>query len=108
MMLRGDVWWVNFDPSVGQEVKKRRPAIIVSSNNSNKYLRRFQVVPLSGQTSKLYPSETLIKLAGKENKAMADQLTTVSELRFINKIGAISSDELLAVDKVIKIQLDLT
>ncbi len=107
MKQRGDIWWVNFDPSVGQEVKKRRPAIIISNNTSNKYLKRYQVVPLSTQTGKLYPSEAIVKLAGKESKAMADQLTTVSELRFMNQAGSITQDELIEVERIIKLQLGL-
>jgi mRNA interferase MazF len=47
MKQRGDISWINFDPSVGQEIKKKRPAIIVSNNMSNKYLKRFQVIPVS-------------------------------------------------------------
>ncbi len=107
MKQRGNVWWVNFDPSVGQEVKKKRPAIIISNNTSNKYLKRYQVVPLSTQTGKLYPSEAIVKLAGKESKAMADQLTTVSELRFMNQAGSITQDELIEVERIIKLQLGL-
>ena len=90
MKKRGDVWWINFDPSVGQEVKKKRPAVIVSNNTSNKYLKRYQVVPLSTQVGKIYPSETSISLQGQSSKAMADQLTTVSGLRFLNKIGSVT------------------
>lgn len=99
--------WVNFDPSVGQEVKKKRPAIIISNNTSNKHLKRYQVLPLSTQTEKIYPSETIVKLAGKESKAMADQLTTVSELRFINRAGSITQDELMEVERIVKLQLGL-
>ena len=107
MKNRGDVWWINFDPSVGQEVKKKRPAVIVSNNTSNKYLKRYQVIPLTTQTGKIYPSETPIKLQGKSSKAMADQLTTVSELRFIKKIGGVTKGELKSIEKIIKLQLDL-
>ncbi len=107
MKLRGDVWWVNFDPSVWQEVKKKRPAIIISNNTSNKYLKRYQVIPLSSQVGKLYPSETIVKLVGKESKAMADQLTTVSELRFISKAGVITQDELVEIERIVKLQLAL-
>ncbi|MGB3779310.1 MAG: type II toxin-antitoxin system PemK/MazF family toxin [Tunicatimonas sp.] len=107
MKQRGDVWWINFDPSVGQEVKKKRPAIVISNNTSNKHLKRYQVVPLSTQTGKFYPSETPVKLAGKESKAMADQLTTVSELRFINRAGSITQDELTEVERIVKLQLGL-
>ena len=108
MKRRGEVWWINFDPSVGQEVKKKRPAIVISNDTSNKHLKRYQVVPLSTQTGKLYPSETLVKLAGKEGKAMADQLTTVSELRFINRANSITQDELTEVERIVKLQLSLS
>lgn len=107
MKKRGEVCWVNFDPSVGNEIKMKRPAIIVSNNTSNKYLKRYQVLPLSTNVEKIYPSEALIDLNGKQNKAMADQLTTVSELRLINKIDSISNNELRSIETVIKLQLDL-
>ncbi len=46
-MLRGEVWWVNFDPCVGSEVQKQRPAVIISNNIANKNLERVVVVPLT-------------------------------------------------------------
>lgn len=104
---RGEIWWINFDPSVGQEVSKKRPGIVVSNDISNKYLGRYQVVPLSTQINKLYPSETLVKVKGKDNKAMADQLSTVSELRFMEKIGKVSNQELKEKERIIRLQLDL-
>jgi mRNA interferase MazF len=107
MKKRGEVWWVNFDPSIGQEIKKRRPAVIVSNDISNKHLKRYQVIPLSSQIQKIYPSEVKIKISGKESKVMADQIMTVSELRFMNKIGDVSASDMESIEKVIKIQLDL-
>ncbi len=59
-MKRGEVWWVNFDPSTGGEIKKTRPAIILSNDISNKYLNRVQVVPLTSSTDRLYPSEAYV------------------------------------------------
>ena len=81
MKKRGEVWWVNFDPAVGSEIRKKRPAIIVSNDVSNKYLNRFQVVPLTKRTDKLYPGEAIVTLNGQSRKAMCDQLTTVSNIR---------------------------
>jgi mRNA interferase MazF len=107
MKKRGEVWWINFDPSIGQEIKKKRPAIIVSNNISNKFLKRFQVVPLSSKSEKIYPSETKIRFAKIDGKALADQLTTVSELRFINKLGEITDKEMKALNQIIKLQLSL-
>ena len=82
MKKRGEIWWVNFDPSIGQEIKKKRPAVIISNDISNRFLRRYQVVPLSSRIQKLYPTEARIASGPMPSKAMADQLTTVSELRF--------------------------
>ncbi len=106
-MQRGEVWWVNFDPSVGGEIQKQPPAVIVSNDVSNKYLNRVQVVPLSTQVDRLYPSETIVTLDGKAQKAMADQLTTVSKLRLSNRAGRLSGADLVQIERVIKVQLDL-
>ena len=106
-MKRGEVWWVNFDPSVGGEIKKKRPAVIVSNNASNKFLNRVQVVPLTSKTDRLYPSEALVLLNDKESKAMADQLATVSKMRLFKRAGALSEEDLLKISEAIKIQLDI-
>jgi mRNA interferase MazF len=107
-MKRGEVWWIDFEPSVGSEITKQRPAVIVSNDVSNKFLNRVQVVPLtSKKTDKVYPSEALVTLNGKQGKALADQLTTVSILRLSNLEGKISKADLNKVEKAIRIQLDL-
>jgi len=106
-MLRGEVWWVNFDPSVGGETQKIRPAVIVSNDQSNKYMNRVQVVPLTSNTSKCYPSEAYIEVAGKLSKAMADQLATVSKLRLKSKICELSYPNILDIEHAIRVQLNL-
>lgn len=106
-MKRGEIWWVNFDPSVGGEIRKKRPAIIVSNDAANRHLNTVQVVPLTSNISKLYPSEAYVQVKGRKSKAMADQLTTASKQRFLNKDGDLKPSEMKAVERAIRTQLEL-
>jgi mRNA interferase MazF len=106
-MNRGEVWWVDFEPSIGSEIKKIRPAVIVSNDTSNRYLSRIQIVPLTSNTGRLYPSEAIVSIAGKESKAMADQIMTVDKARLKNALGTLSSADMKSLEKVIRIQLGI-
>ncbi len=106
-MKRGEVWWVNFEPAVGGEIRKRRPAVIVSNDAANKHLNRVQVVPMTSQVGRVYPSEALVTLKGRRGKAMADQLTTASKTRLTNRAGNLSNAEMQQVERAIKVQLNL-
>ena len=106
-MKRSEVWWVSFDPSVGGEIKKTRPAIIVSVDASNKSLNRVQVVPLTTNVSKIFPCEAFVTVSKRRHKAMADQIMTVSKQRLTKYFGSISVSDMDAVEGAIRIQLGL-
>jgi mRNA interferase MazF len=107
LIKRGEVWWVDFNPSIAGEIQKTRPAVIISNDFANEVSNRLQVVPITSNISKCYPCETYILVNDKKSKAMADQIMTVSKQRLKSKIGIVSNSEMMLIEKIIKLQLQL-
>lgn len=108
-MTRGDIYLVDFNPSVGSEIRKKRPALIISCNESNKHFSTVMVIPFSSKTEKVYPFEVLV---GKEDsgleadsKLKAPQMRSVDKARLKKYVGAINDDILREVEKAIKLHL---
>lgn len=106
-MKRGEVWWVEFDPALGTEIKKTRPAVIVSNDAANRNLARVVVVPLTSNTGKAYPGEAVVVIAGQASKAMADQIMAADKARLKNQLGSLAKADMLAVEDAIKVHLGL-
>lgn len=106
-MKRGEVWWGEFDPAVGSEIRKTRPAIIVSNDAANRNLARVVVVPLTSSAGQQYPGEALVTVAGRPGKAMADQIMAADKSRLKSQLGTLSKDDMLALEDAILVHLGM-
>ena len=106
-MKRGEIWWVEFDPSVGSEIRKTRPAVIVSNDAANRNLARVVVVPITSNTGRQYPGEAIVSVGGQSSKAMADQIMAADKSRLKNQLGTLSKPDMVAIEDAIKVHLGL-
>jgi mRNA interferase MazF len=86
-MKRFEVWLVNLDPTVGSEIKKTRPAVIVSPDELNANLQTVVVVPLT--TGRAYPFRIATKVRGKPGVAAIDQIRTVDKRQLVKRISTL-------------------
>jgi mRNA interferase MazF len=100
-VLRGDIWLSRLDPTVGSEIQKTRPCLIVSPDLMNRHLRSVTVMPLTSG-SRWEPFRLPIQLGGKEGFLLGDQLRTLSKMRLIKKVGQADSVTLLAALAVLR------
>jgi mRNA interferase MazF len=92
---------VNLDPTLGSEIKKTRPCVIVSPNEMNKYLNTVVIAPMTS-TSKAYPTRVAIKHNNQSGWVVLDQIRTIDRQRIIKVLGGIDQKEIEKVKAVIK------
>ena len=104
---RGDVYWVALDPTLGSEIQKTRPAVIIANNSCNAFGARVVVLPLTSNVDSLYPGEALVTVKGKPSRALGDQIRSLDKSRLRSKIETLSQDEIAAVEEAVRITLGL-
>jgi mRNA interferase MazF len=106
-MKRGEVWWVEFDPAIDSEVRKTRPAVIISNDAANRNLARVVVVPMTSNVERQYPGEALVTVADQKSKAMTDQIMAADKSRLKNQIGALSKQDMKALEEAILVHFGM-
>ena len=92
---------VNLDPTIGSEIKKTRPCVIISPDEMNKYLRTIIVAPMT-TTSRKYPTRIEVKHDGKIGWIVIDQIRTIDKQRIIKVLGRLSKPEMKELKSVIR------
>ena len=105
---RGEIYWISLDPTIGSEVKKTRPGLILSNDLSNKHSQRVIVGPITSSIKRIYPFEAEITLPKSACKVMLDQVRTVDKRRVGQLIGTISAEEMHHVERALKLTLALS
>jgi len=104
---RGDVFWVNLDPVVGTEIRKTRPAVVVSNDSCNRYGTRVVVLPITSNVDSLYPGEAIIAVKGRPARALGDQIRSIDKRRLKSRVSTLSANEMARIDEALAITLDL-
>lgn len=114
LLRRGQIVLASFDPAVGSEVRKTRPAIVVSNNTANAVAVRspgatVTVVPLTSRTDRVWPFQVLLLAAatglGRDSKAQAEQIRTIAVERIVRPVGWVPAELMGAVDEAIRLHL---
>lgn len=92
---------VNLDPTIGSEMKKTRPCVIISPDEMNKYLQTIIIAPITG-SSKSYPTRVILKNTKVKGWIVLDQIRTIDRQRVIKALGVLTEKEILNVKSIIR------
>ena len=112
LIKQGDVFLVNFDPSVGSEVKKVRPAVVVSNNVSNEYSPIVSIAPITSNVTRVYSFEVEIPAGTSSltnrSKIMVNQTRAVDKVRLVQLIGSLPASLMAQVKSALKLHYDIS
>jgi mRNA interferase MazF len=92
---------------VGSEIRKTRPAVVVSNDSCNRYGTRVVVLPITSNVDSLYPGEAVVEVKGKPGRALGDQIRSIDKSRLKSRVGRLTADEMSRIDEALAITLDL-
>lgn len=101
------MWWIALDPAIGTQIRKTRPALVISNDSCNRYGSRVVVLPLTSNIESLYPGEALIVLRGKQARVLGDQIRSIDQSRLRSRVSLVTTEELLEVERAVAITLHL-
>src|SRR5438552_4178847 len=104
---RGEIWWVNLDPAIGREIKKRRPCVVISANEVNRVRATPVVIPLTTSPEAAPPIVLSVPSAGKDSVAVLDQIRAVDKKRFVSHVGNLAAADLQNLEMAAKQVLQL-
>jgi mRNA interferase MazF len=99
---RGDIWWVALDPTLGPEIRKTRPCIVLSVKVLNERRRTVIVVPLSSSPKASPPILIPISCDGRPAVAVTDQIRAVAKERLRSRLGVVTTEEMAALEDGLK------
>ena len=102
---RGDIHWVALDPTLGSEIQKTRPALVISNDSCNAYGARVAVVPITSNVSSLYPGEARIHVRGRPARVLGDQIRSIDKARLRARIGLVNAAELHEAEAAVFVTL---
>ncbi|RLD62530.1 MAG: type II toxin-antitoxin system PemK/MazF family toxin [Bacteroidetes bacterium] len=110
-MKKGEIYIASLDPTIGGEIKKTRPVIIVSNNVNNRYNLTITVIPITSNTERIYPFEVFVpKGVGnlpKDSKIKVDQIRTIDKSRIVSFIGELPEKYISDVHYALKVHLEI-
>lgn len=110
-IFKGEIYWADLNPTIGSEISKTRPVLVVSNNINNQYADTVTIVPITSSTDKIYPFEVFLPKGegglSSDSKAKANQIRTIDKQRIGRQIGKISDGRLSEIERAILIHLEI-